>query len=240
MLTFQFPRTIILVISVTVLLQCIPMSRATTTPDIFSTQPESRKAIASSMPAVVVREKMKNTNPYDDNSRKKKQNTRVMNKNKNRLVVNIETCRDISYQLAQQWDPSISQSPSSVATTHTTTEGVPLALSLASITSHCLSSSFSTLITLNNTIDLVCHIRLGIHPKITMVTLPRCLATAWLTLAALKLPREGAIVETGTWRGGMSILSLLLIKRHDHCAATSTGGGGGGSSVARKFWAFDS
>lgn len=242
---FQHSCRIIFIAIGIVLVQCMLISEAVSAG--FSSRIDDQIAIASKIPPVVAKEDslkdpytrhLKNMNPYADrNGNKKKKNFRMRNKKNNKLVLNMSTCRDISYQLAQQWDPTLSQSP---PPSPAAAAGAPLALSLASTFSLCPSSP--PLKTLNDTIDLVCHIRVDIQPKITMVSLARCLATAWLTLAALRLPHEGAIVETGTWRGGMSILSLMLMKKYDHCSATAATGGEAGREpvIARKFWAFDS
>lgn len=149
------------------------------------------------------------------------------------LVVNSTTCQEVSYRIVKQWDPKtdipFTVTGSSQAHKLTPQTTIPL----SDMTPVCTAHAPSDII--RDTIDLVCDIRINIKPKITMVTLPRCLVTAWLTLAALRFPsRAGDIVETGTWRGGMSALSLLLMRRYGNCSASSPSGS------QRRFWAFDS
>jgi hypothetical protein len=179
------------------------------------------------------------SNKNDEKNRKKKKKGQTNVKVRTRLTLNATSCPEVAAKLTYLWDksvdllPYLSLSPIDpfvLAVTPSASSTLPL--SPHSLTPYCPNNITKFLII--NTINLVCRIRVVTRPKITMVTLPRCLATAWLTLAALKLP--GDIVETGTWRGGMSILSLSLMKSsEDLCDSIA-----GRSASSRKFWAFDS
>jgi hypothetical protein len=221
-----------------------------TNSDRLSTAHASSNHIRSLLKQNVNGDNIKQTRqtPYSTARRSKKQSGPNL-KNKNKLVVNSSTCRDVAYQLALQWDQAIPIPPTTLKSKtplpHSTLDLVNIGADLATqCTQH---SSGAELI--RDTIDLVCHIRIETKPKITMVTLPRCLATAWLTLAALRSPSLptpppaasaetvlGDIVETGTWRGGMSILSLILMKKYDRDGTCSRRVG----VPPRRFWAFDS
>ena len=149
------------------------------------------------------------------NDRMQRSRSRMSKQEQWRFNLNSSTCKNISYQISQKWDESLPPASS---------------VSLSSITTRCSNDKN----TVNETIDDVCRIRVGVKPKITMVSLSRCLATAWLVLGSLQLP-EGDIVETGTWRGGMSILCLILMKRYDNCLKEKSK-----VLTRRSFWAFDS
>lgn len=60
---------------------------------------------------------------------------------------------------------------------------------------------------------------------ITLVSIPRLIATIWLARAALTLP-AGDFVETGVYKGGASVLLIRMLQNYDTCG--------------RHFWGFDS
>ena len=59
----------------------------------------------------------------------------------------------------------------------------------------------------------------------TLVTIPRLIATIWLSRVAITLP-VGDFVETGVYRGGTSALMIRMLDKYDACD--------------RHFWGFDS
>lgn len=61
---------------------------------------------------------------------------------------------------------------------------------------------------------------------ITLVSIPRLIATIWLARTAIALPIGGDFVETGVYKGGTSILLIRMLQKYDSCG--------------RHFWGFDS
>jgi hypothetical protein len=187
-----------------------------------------------------INEKVNEKSNKNDEKRKKKKKGQTNVKVRTRLTINATSCPEVAAKLTYLWDksvdllPYLSLSPFDPFVLAVTSSSAPSTLPLSphSLTPYCPNNITKFLII--NTITLVCRIRVVTRPKITMVTLPRCLATAWLTLAALKIP--GDIVETGTWRGGMSILSFSLMKSSEGLCDSIAGR----SASSRKFWAFDS